>query len=1403
MTSTPRTERANATAPSHAAPAFVALDTPASGALVALVAFVALVVALVVALSACTNLPALPPDVDISCSAAKNAARCPQDLACFAPPGSTSGTCVARTSPCIDVAADGTATQQDDGNSCAAGICVRGTCKPPSCGDGVVTSSRGETCDDGANNASASSNASSGACRSDCTKCGDGVVDDAHGEECDDGTANSDTKDGACRTDCTRARCGDGVVDASLHETCDPAASPATPGCRASSCTSCGDGVVDSADGEACDDGASNSDTTPDACRTSCTLPSCGDGVVDPSLGEECDEGANNSDTAPDACRTTCKKPVCGDGVVDASLGEVCDDGNTASGDGCRADCKKIERCGDGVVDVGEECDDGNTNAADGCDQCKTFHWAPTSTLVSGNINGRAALSNPITPGAVAVDPLGRVLFVDGRLAEVKRIELDGTITLIAGNGVGAGDNGDGGLAVNARLTNPDGVAADDLGRIFIVDGGPECTLRRVDVDGTIHTAAGMPGNCAASSDGGLATQTTLLGPAQVVLDRQGRPYLADSGKVRRVNFDGTIETVATGLGEIAIDALDRIFIFLRSTPFEVIRVDVDGTSTLVAGGGLTTFPTEGVAATDASLPFCEIAVDAQGRLLISGIQDEVNGPDRAIDRVEADGTLHKVAALPGDASGIVVETGGTFLVQDFGRLFRIDPSTTPSTSTIIAGSGADAFSSPDGAALLSASIGLQSTSFLPDGTLLACDARADRIRSIAPGATTLATFAGNGIEATSGDGGPAIDASLFNPVSVVADSAGRVYVATSDNHIRRVELDGTIHIIAGDGSNSTFGANLNEGIPATNATIFVNNLAISDILHVDAQDRLFYVDWAFNFVRRIDADGTIHTVAGNGITPDVFDPPSDDGTPADQALLGVVTSVAFDAEGRMLLAESASGVVRRIEADGTLHTIAGGGADFSSEGIAATNAQLCPYDIAIDPNNDDLIIGESTTNNGPPTLIAATCVPRVRRVDASSGIISTFAGNGGNGSFGDGGPALAATIDPVAITFDRAGRMFVADEGEGASGIADGAGHIRVIDVDAEHTITTFAGAVNPPGPGLGDRASLYNASSLAALEDAADDDVFTFGSFGRVMRAHNAALPSSSAAPIASAPAVSVVVGYPGASSSATARAAFAPTQDDVGGIAVDAAGLRLFLVAPSELRTVELDPSRDGVVDDSALWTIASSPLSRTLSSPAGIAFDDANDSVVVADEGDHCVVRVDASKAAGVTALVSDVAGAGVCGSIGSFAGFFNHPRHVVVSAASAALYVSDTGNNRVVRVDASGAFSVVLGDGSVSSAGEGSPAKLFPVDAPGQLALDPDGNLFITSRTTVRLVAKRDADVDATGDGAVFTIFGGGARSTFPESASSCLEGLVVVDGGSRVRVADRCQGFLVELTKVH
>jgi cysteine-rich repeat protein len=121
---------------------------------------------------------------------------------------------------------------------------------------------------------------------------------------------------------------------------------------------------------EECDDGEANGDAA-DLCRTNCKPPRCGDAILDPLHLETCDAGDALNTMAPDApCRPNCQPPRCGDGVKDPTLNEVCDDGNVDSGDGCSADCRSDESCGNGILDpykdapkTGELCDEGGKNS--------------------------------------------------------------------------------------------------------------------------------------------------------------------------------------------------------------------------------------------------------------------------------------------------------------------------------------------------------------------------------------------------------------------------------------------------------------------------------------------------------------------------------------------------------------------------------------------------------------------------------------------------------------------------------------------------------------------------------------------------------------------------------------------------------------------------------------------------------------------------------------------------------------------------------------------------------------------------------------------------------------------------------------------------------------------------------
>lgn len=444
---------------------------------------------------------------------------------------------------------------------------------------------------------------------------------------------------------------------------------------------------------------------------------------------------------------------------------------------------------------------------------------------------------------------------------------------------------------------------------------------------------------------------------------------------------------------------------------------------------------------------------------------------------------------------------------------------------------------------------------------------------------------------------------------------------------------------------------------------------------------------------------------------------------------------------------------VRRIGLDGRIATIAGGAtAGFAGDGGAATSAALLqPDGVAFDAEGRLLIADQGNH--------------RLRRVD-EDGIITTIAGTGEAGDGGDHGPAFEATLNlPQGLFVDADGHVFVATLN-------------RVRRIAPDGIITTVAGAVHPRGPGPVDRALLYPSRAVLSL----DGGLFSVGAFGRMLHVDlDAARPS-----------VDVAAAYSQAHPSVHTQGLLAPLFEDARGVVFDPIEMALLVTefGTGNLRRFLVDMNNDGVIDDPSTWR--HDILTTPLVGPAGIVWEAASDTFIVVDEADHCVRRM-----ARGGALLDDTV-SGRCGRRGSFPGFLNSPTHVAISPTTGALYVADTENHRVVRVDDNDAV-VVLGDGSVSSAGEGEPARLFPVHAPRQLAVDAFGNLFVTSTTTVRLIANIDDDEDADADDRVLTIFGGGDRTTFPESVSLCLSALTLDDAG-QVVVTDACQGLVVALT---
>ena len=311
-------------------------------------------------------------------------------------------------------------------------------------------------------------------------------------------------------------------------------------------------------------------------------------------------------------------------------------------------------------------------------------------------------------------------------------------------------------------------------------------------------------------------------------------------------------------------------------------------------------------------------------------------------------------------------------------------------------------------------------------GNLFIADSSNDRIRKVDAATGLISTIAGNGNIGSTGDNGPATAASLNNPSSITLDAAGNLYISdTGNNVVRRLDANtGIITTVAG-----TMGLHGYAGDhgPANHASL--NN---PNGIAFDANGNLYIADTGNHAVRMISAGSqTIVTVAGSGSGASGL---GGDGGPATGALLNAPFSVTPAPAGGFYIADQNNSRIRFVTSSGTISTLIGTVAGFSGDGGPASQAQLYePASVLLDVAGN-LYIADAGNN-------------RVRRVNAKTGVIDTFAGNSGESLNGDNGPANQAGLyGPYSFALDAKGNLYIAD-----------VFHNRIREVSANQAVLQF----------------------------------------------------------------------------------------------------------------------------------------------------------------------------------------------------------------------------------------------------------------------------------------------------------------------------------------------------------
>ena len=652
-------------------------------------------------------------------------------------------------------------------------------------------------------------------------------------------------------------------------------------------------------------------------------------------------------------------------------------------------------------------------------------------------------------------------------------------------------------------------------------------------------------------------------------------------------------------------------------------------------------------------------------------------GSDYTIDTINGirrvgDGGVASSADLQ-FPSDVAVDGAGNLYIADRenNRIRRVDAS---GIITTIAGTGEAGFSG-DGGLAVAADLGYP-YEVAVDGAgnvYLISETDDHRIRRVDPSGI-ITTIAGIGEAGFSGDGGRGGSAQLDRPRGVAADKAGNLYIAdTGNNRIRRVDPSGIITTIAGTGEAGFSG----DGGPATEAM-----LKWPPGVAVDDAGNLYIADTGNNRIRRVDASGTISTVA---------------------ELSYSVANLAVDRAGNLYFSTWPH-LVRRVDPSGTIVTVAGtrffhtwrGG--FSGDGGPAVAAELhYPLGLAVD-SVGNLYIADSDNF-------------RIRRVDPL-GIITTIAGRGDLGFSWDGG--LAQLNHPHDVAVGAAGNVYIADRGNNC-----------IRRMDFSRIITTIAGACSSGGGYWGDNGPAV-AARLSLPSAVAVNGPGTL----YIADTENQRIRRVDASGKITTVAGSGEYGYSGDNGPATQAQLKRPE-----GVAMDSAGNlyiadrennRIRRVDASGIITTVAGAGEPGFKGDGGPATEAQ------LDNPTDVASDSAGN-LYVADRGNSRIRRVDPS------GKITTIAGTGVRrysgdGGLAAAAGL-SDPIGVAVDGLGN-LYIASW--NRIRRVDPSGTITTIAGIGERGYSGDGGPAVLAQLYDPRDVAVDGAGNIYIADSGNNRI-----------------------------------------------------------------
>jgi streptogramin lyase len=636
----------------------------------------------------------------------------------------------------------------------------------------------------------------------------------------------------------------------------------------------------------------------------------------------------------------------------------------------------------------------------------------------SGSLDGLGNQARFFNPNGVAVDSSGNVYVADTFNNIIRKITPAGLVSTLAGS-TGLSGIADG-TGTEARFSSPTGLAVDANGIVYVADTNNH-TIRKITPEGVVTTLAGFPRQF--GSDDGTGSDARFSYPGDVAVSSSGNVYVADTSNqlIRAITPQGLVSTYAGNAGFSGAD---------------------DGT----------------VSEATFNNPI-SLAIDSNGTVYVA---DTNNHTIRKITIAGSVTTLAGSAGNPGSANGtgaaarfflpngLTVDASGTVYVADSRNhtLRKITATGVVTTYSGVAGSAG----STDGEVALTQRFNTPNAVAVDtSGTLFVADSANHTIRKITS-AGAVTTFAGKAISSGSADGTGSA-ARFFHPNSTAVDASGTIYVADSDNHtIRKITPNGQVTTWVGspgisgntNGSGSAARFNFPYGVTVT------------------ASGTVYVADTNNHLIRKITPEGVVTTLAGSaGVSG------STNGT-GTSARFNFPNGVAVDGTGTVYVADSSNFTIRKITSAGVVTTLAGSAGNSGSVNGSGSSARFnFPYGLAVDS------AGKVYVADGGNHLIRAI---------TSAGAVTTFSGIAEASGSADGTIEDAQFNSPGSVAVDASGSVYVADTNNhtirkiNSLGVVTTLGGLPTVrgDDDGLGTLSRFSA---PWGIAVGPDASLYVA--------------------------------------------------------------------------------------------------------------------------------------------------------------------------------------------------------------------------------------------------------------------------------------------------------------------------------------